>query len=249
MAGAYADAMPAPQPAVPPAPAVAPRPSSVPAPPVDHPLDQDLDDDPDEGDEGDEEALAPAPEPTPTGYALLGLLSFGQELSGYELKHLADSSLRFFWSAPAMSQVYRELERLAEGGYVEQRSVVREGSRTTKVYRLAPAGERAVRRWLVELPNPPLLKHPVALRVFFGHLLRREELDKVIEAHRRWCEQMLAELAEIRGDLGDDPAWHNAALVAEWGLGYYRGEVAAMDRLADVNRGSGDPEEPAGTEP
>jgi DNA-binding PadR family transcriptional regulator len=182
--------------------------------------------------------LAPptVPEPTPTGYALLGLLSFGQELSGYELKHLADSSLRFFWSAPAMSQVYRELERLAEGGYVEQRSVVREGSRATKVYRLAPAGEEAVRRWLVELPDPPLLKHPVALRVFFGHLLSREELCTAIEAHRRWCEEMLAELAAVRDGLGDDPVWRNAALVAEWGLGYYRGEVDAMDGLADASR-------------
>ena len=34
-----------------------------------------------------------------TGYAVLGLLSFGKALSGYELKRWADHSLRyFFWS-------------------------------------------------------------------------------------------------------------------------------------------------------
>jgi hypothetical protein len=32
----------------------------------------------------------------------------------------------------------------------------------------------------------------------------------------------------------DDPNWRNAALVAEWGLSYYRGEVAAMDRIAQT---------------
>jgi DNA-binding PadR family transcriptional regulator len=176
-------------------------------------------------------AVPPPAAPTPTGYALLGLLSFGQELSGYELKRFADRSLRFFWTAPAMSQVYRELERLAEGGYVEQRNVVRDGTRSIKVYRLAPAGEDAVRRWLVELPAPPVLKHPVALRVFFGHLLDCDDLRRAIESHRDWCERMLADLADVRGGMGEDPAWRNAALVAEWGLGYYGAEREAMDRL------------------
>jgi DNA-binding PadR family transcriptional regulator len=169
--------------------------------------------------------------PTPTGYALLGLLSFGQELSGYELKRRADSSLRFFWTAPAMSQVYRELERLAESGYVEQRNVVRDGTRSIRVYRLAAAGEEAVRRWLVELPAPPVLKHPVALRVFFGHLLDCDDLRKAVEAHRDWCERMLADLAEARKEMGEDRTWHNPALVAEWGHYYYKGELEAMDRI------------------
>jgi DNA-binding PadR family transcriptional regulator len=169
--------------------------------------------------------------PTPTGYALLGLLSFGQELSGYELKQWADISLRFFWSAPAMSQVYRELERLAAGGFVCRRAVVRDGTRATKVYRLTPQGEQAVRAWLAEVPEPPSLKHPVALRLFFGHLLEPEDLRKAIEAHRDWCDQMMVALAEIRDGLGDDPMWRNAARVAEWGLDYYRGEQAAVEHI------------------
>lgn len=169
--------------------------------------------------------------PTPTGYALLGLLSFGQELSGYELKRWADGSLRFFWSAPAMSQVYRELERLAVARFVAPRSVVREGSRPTKVYRLTPAGERVLRAWLATPPEPPILKHPVALRVFLGHLLDPTDLRAALRAHRDWCEQMLLDLAAVRDGLGDDPGWRNAAVVAEWGLGYYRGELAATDRV------------------
>jgi DNA-binding PadR family transcriptional regulator len=172
----------------------------------------------------------PLPAPTPTGYALLGLLSFGRELSGYELKQWADGSLRFFWSAPAMSQVYRELERLAASGYVSQRTVVREGTREAKVYRLSRRGEQAIRQWLAHVPEPPTLKHPVALRIFFGHLLEPEDLRKAIEAHRDWCDQVLADLTEVRDDLGDDPMWRNAARVAEWGLDYYRGERTAVEQ-------------------
>jgi len=178
-----------------------------------------------------EPAPAPPQLPTATGYALLGLLSFGRELSGYELKQWADGSLRFFWSAPAMSQVYRELERLAESGFVEQRSVVRDGTRSTKVYRLAPAGDAAVRAWLAEIPEPPVLKHPIALRVFFGHLLDPADLRRAVEAHRNWCEQVLHDLNTVRDDLGDDPAWRNAALVAEWGMEYYHGDLEAVARV------------------
>jgi DNA-binding PadR family transcriptional regulator len=174
---------------------------------------------------------APPPPPTATGYALLGLLSFGNELSGYELKQWADRSLRFFWSAPAMSQVYRELERLAEAGYVDQRSVVRDGTRSTKVYKLAPVGERAVRAWLAAVPEPPVLKHPIALRVFFGHLLDPDDLRRAVEAHRDWCEQVLHDLATVREELGDDPAWRNAAVVAEWGMEYYHGDLEAVARV------------------
>jgi DNA-binding PadR family transcriptional regulator len=173
-------------------------------------------------------------QPTATGYALLGLLSFGQELSGYELKQWADDSLRFFWSAPAMSQVYRELERLAEGDFVEQRNVVRDGTRATKVYRLAPEGERAVRAWLAATPEPPVLKHPIALRIFFGHLLDADDLRRAVEAHRDWCERVLADLSTVREGLGDDPTFRNAAVVAEWGLEYFRGDIEAVTRAGQA---------------
>jgi DNA-binding PadR family transcriptional regulator len=178
-------------------------------------------------------APTPATEPTQTGYTLLGLLSFGSELSGYELKQWADN-LRFFWSAPAMSQVYREVERLAAIGLVTQRRVVREGTRSTKVYRLTPDGEQAVRAWLATLPEPPVLRHPVALRVFFGHLLDPGDLRAAVEAHRAWCDQMLAELAAVRTELGDEERWRNVALVAEWGLDYYRGERSAAIGVGQV---------------
>ena len=126
-------------------------------------------------------APTPQPAPTQTGYTLLGLLSFGDELSGYELKQRADN-LRFFWSAPAMSQVYREVERLTAAGLVTQRRVVRDGARSTKVYGLTAAGERAVRAWLATPPDPPVLRHPVALRVFFGHVARPGRLEEVLKA-------------------------------------------------------------------
>ena len=43
---------------------------------------------------------------------------------------------------------------------------------------------------------------------------------------------MLAELGAVRSGLGDDERFRYAALVAEWGLGYFRGERAAAAGVA-----------------
>jgi len=58
-----------------------------------------------------------------TGYAVLGLLSFGRELTGYELKQWADGSLRFFYWSPAVSQIYSELKRLEIGPVVQREEI------------------------------------------------------------------------------------------------------------------------------
>ena len=58
-----------------------------------------------------------------TANAVLGLLSFGTELSGYDLKKWADHSLSLFFWSPASSQIYAELRRLEAPGYVTSRQV------------------------------------------------------------------------------------------------------------------------------
>jgi DNA-binding PadR family transcriptional regulator len=79
-----------------------------------------------------------------TAYALLGLLTFGDDLTGYEIKQRADNTLRFYWVAPAMSQIYTELARLTEHGYVEPVTSQGEGRRTTS-YRITREGQAALR--------------------------------------------------------------------------------------------------------
>ena len=84
-----------------------------------------------------------------TSYALLGLLTFGDELTGYELKQRADMTLRFYWVAPAMSQIYSELARLTSHGLVEPTTSDGERRRTT-TYRITAAGREALETWIAE---------------------------------------------------------------------------------------------------
>jgi DNA-binding PadR family transcriptional regulator len=171
---------------------------------------------------------------TPTGYALLGLLSFGRELTGYELKQWADDSLRFFYSAPAMSQVYRELAQLEVAGFVVAREVD-DGGRTIRTYGLSRSGRAELRHWLTDTPvGVTVFKHHLALRVFLGHLAEPGQLLRQVAEQRARCEEMLDDLALVRDGLADDPenTWCHARLVAEWGVDHYRSELRSLDRLA-----------------
>ncbi|MGH2586426.1 MAG: PadR family transcriptional regulator [Dehalococcoidia bacterium] len=167
-----------------------------------------------------------------TSYAVLGLLSFAEELSGYDVRQWA-RSLRFFYWSPAQSQIYGELRRLATLGLVAHREVEQERRPDKRLYRITEAGLGKLRRWQeAGTVDPPVIKHSVALRLFFGHLATPDRLRTLLEEHGRRTEAVLDELRAVLADLGDDPRWTYPALVAEWGLLYYASELDAVREIA-----------------
>lgn len=169
-----------------------------------------------------------------TSYALLGLLTFGDDLTGYELKQRADRTLRYYWVAPAMSQVYSELDRLSEHGLVRARGAG-PNKRSTK-YRITPKGRRALTRWMTEEPvGFPVLKHPVALRLLIGHLVDPEVTRRMLREHLDALAEHRAGLAGVRESLRgrDEPgeAFRYPSLVADWGLEYLDGERTILEKL------------------
>lgn len=166
-----------------------------------------------------------------TSYALLGLLTLGDELTGYELKRRADSTLRFYWVSPAMSQVYSELARLNELGLVARNGKGR-GSR----YAITDAGQASLRAWMTETPAGfPVLKHPVALRLLLGHAVDPGTTVAMLHDHVKALDDERAALDSVRrGLVGRDAPgqpFHYPSLVADWGLDYFANERRIMEDL------------------
>ena len=168
-----------------------------------------------------------------TAYAVLGLLSFGTELSGYELRQLALNTLRFFFWSPAQSQIYRELRRLEELGLVTSRAVAQTDRPDKVAYAITGPGRDELARWVDRAPvAPPVFKFESALRLFFGQSAEPQALVEVVAEHRTALERSLADLREVRAALpDDDPALALQRIVAGWGLRLYQSE---LDVLADV---------------
>lgn len=172
-----------------------------------------------------------------TSWAVLGLLSFGEELSGYDLKKWSDWSLRFFYWSPSFSQIYGELKRLEKVGYVTSRMVAQEtGSRDKRVYAITGDGMDAVRTWAREAPvEPPVLKHGVMLRIWLGHLLETQQMRDVLGTHREYAEKMRQRAEVDIAGARSEEAWLYPTLTLKWAERYYASERDLADSmLADL---------------
>lgn len=170
------------------------------------------------------------PLPT-TSYAVLGLLSFGEALSGYEIRKWAEN-MRFFYWSPAQSQIYSELRRLSDRGYVASSEVAQTGKPDKRLYAITAAGEAELSRWLAEEENEPtVMKHAVALKLYFGHMTTPDVLTEMLERFVDETREMLGQLAVVQEFMEDDPRFATAALVTEWGYQHYSAEMEMAQKL------------------
>ncbi|MFG2719172.1 PadR family transcriptional regulator [Streptomyces sp. NPDC048416] len=186
----------------------------------------------------------------PTAWAVLGLLSFPGERTGYELKKWADASLRFFYWSPALSQIYAELRRLEARGYATSRRSGPEEPRTKRRYAISAAGRSALARWAdaADAGGPPVLKHPLVLRIWLGHLAAPERLRRLVEDHLVRTEVQLEEVRAALARTEDHPHWAHPRIALRWSelrelaeLELARAMLADLDRLAPPEGAEPDP--------
>src|SRR5690242_15433152 len=102
--------------------------------------------------------------------AALGLLAEGPA-SGYDLLKHFESSMANVWPA-TQSQLYSELNKLADGGLIEVSAV---GPRGRKEYRITDAGRTELQRWVMSPQDDPPLRSAALLRVFLLGLIPAEQ--------------------------------------------------------------------------
>lgn len=131
---------------------------------------------------------------SPSGYLILGMLRAGVS-TGYAIKQAVDRSTRFFWAA-SLAQVYPELARLEERGYIAGRDEPR-GGRPRRTYTLTPEGEAAFTDWLRMTRVPDFeFRDEALLRLFFADALPAEEALELVTRLRAHAEQLDASFRE-----------------------------------------------------
>ncbi|WP_458110166.1 PadR family transcriptional regulator [Bacillus zhangzhouensis] len=107
-------------------------------------------------------------------YAILGLLD-QRELTGYDMKKHFEDSLGQFWSAKH-SQIYPELKRLTEEGYIEFDIHIQGKKLEKKVYQITEAGKTELHQWLrTKDPIPETTKDEFMLKTFFISSMDKKE--------------------------------------------------------------------------
>lgn len=164
------------------------------------------------------------PQLSATGWALLGVLSYEHELSGYDIRKWIDWGMRFYYGSPAYSQIYSELKKLEKLGLLTSR-VESNGTRSRRLYKITAAGMDAATTWARDTPvEPPSLKHPAMLRITLGHLSDPVALKQMLQEHIAYVDTMQRDAAKEAKWAGSDPAWAYAKIALDWAERYYSSE-------------------------
>jgi len=129
------------------------------------------------------------------GYAVLSLLS-REDLSGYDLKRWMERPLGYFWSAKH-SQIYPELARLEEEGFVTHRVVEQQGKPDKKVFAITAEGWGALKAWVTEPPAGRVARDELVLKAYSVWLAEPESAAALFEEQGRRHEEQLRHYEEI----------------------------------------------------
>lgn len=157
-------------------------------------------------------------------HAILGLLAEGPA-SGYGLTKQFDLSLRNVWSA-RHSQIYPELQKMAEAGWVRAGA---EGARGRREYDITDEGRAELHRWLTSPLPERAQRNETLLRAFFLWTVPVEEAIGFLEATGRRSRDALDHLealdavipwddggSDLMGRLVLEQGRRMAVTMAEW---------------------------------
>jgi len=149
---------------------------------------------------------------TTTSYAVLGLLAI-KPWSSYELTQQMDRSLGRVWPR-AVSKLYEEPKKLVAHGLARS-STERNGRRTRTVYAITPEGRRALRDWLADPGEGPVLEFEQLLKVFFADHGTTADMLATLAATQDWARARCQESLVIGEQYahGDGPFPERAAVL------------------------------------
>jgi PadR family transcriptional regulator, regulatory protein AphA len=142
--------------------------------------------------------MSQLPTLTTTSYVILGHLAL-RSWSTYELAQQMKRSTRHYWPRTE-SKIYEEPKKLVAHGLA---TATREytGRRPRTVYAITGKGRKALRRWLDEPGQAPLVEFDGAVKVLFAEQGTKEQLLATLRSIREQAERTRQEHATLADDL------------------------------------------------
>ncbi len=137
-------------------------------------------------------------------HALLATLSNGS-YSGYDLSKQFAGSVGFFWYA-TQQQIYRELTKLEEQGYLSAEIIRQAGRPDKRLLSITPTGMAYLREWIVQPGAVSPVKDDLLVKIFAGQLVDKQVILQELTHHRSLHQANLATYLEIEQNFFADLA-------------------------------------------
>jgi DNA-binding PadR family transcriptional regulator len=165
-------------------------------------------------------------------HGLIGLLAREGPLTGYELTKAFDRSVNFLWHA-VPGQIYPELSRLADAGFIRQTSI---GPRGAKRFEATEEGIAELRRWITDVEPARGIRNETLLRVFFTYLVDPADAEALLRREADEYRRRLAILERFAAEpSAAKPSERASVLTVDAGIRTNRALVewaeAAIDQI------------------
>jgi len=162
-------------------------------------------------------------------HGLIGLLAREGPQTGYQLTKAFDRSVNFVWHA-VHGQIYPELARLVDAGFIRQTGT---GPRGAKRYEATPAGIDELRRWITEVEPARGTRNEVLLRTFFIYLVEPVEAEAFFHREAEQYRQELAVLEAFAAEEVETPSLRASALTVDAGIRVLKARIEWAERAAE----------------
>ncbi|APB35195.1 Putative transcriptional regulators [Gloeomargarita lithophora Alchichica-D10] len=122
--------------------------------------------------------------------------------TGYDLSKEFDEKVSCYWQATSQ-QIYRELARMQEQGWVAVTVIPQSGRPDKKLYTLTELGQQELRRWIAEPSHPTAIREELLVKVRGGFMVPPALLLKEIERRQGYHQQKLAYYRSLEPEFGD----------------------------------------------
>ncbi|CAN5838191.1 helix-turn-helix transcriptional regulator [soil metagenome] len=171
-----------------------------------------------------------------TGGSLLGFLH-ERPMTGWDIVTVAQQRIGNYWSL-TQSQVYRELNAMANAGLVEAGE---RGSRDRQPFTITEAGRKAFRAWVLQEPGREIIRFPLLVTIMFGQHVPQELLAAFVANHERMHAARLAKDNALMASLPQSFRDENPFVMAtiRFGILYEEGALRWFRELPERIRGDG----------
>lgn len=135
-------------------------------------------------------------------HAILALL-IERPQSGYDLTKNFEGSVGNFWKA-SHQQIYRDLGKMEEQGWVTSEILSQEGKPDKKLYSITELGRSHLTQWIAEPCDMSPVKEELLVKVFVGELVDKEVLRQELERHRQLHHAKLTQYQRIQAEYYPD---------------------------------------------
>lgn len=124
--------------------------------------------------------------------------------SGYDLAKKFEASVGFFWKA-THQQIYRELTKLEDQGWISAEVISQENRPDKKLYSVTELGKQQLIGWMAHKSEPAVIKDDLLVKIFAGYLVPEQTILEELEHHRKLHEEKLRIYQDIEQQYFQNP--------------------------------------------